>query len=159
MNKADIFNLVNAGVANITNLTLDGKHAYKVLKFRRALTGAYRSLLEEIRAIQKDAGIDDPQAFDKELAGLREKAKPYTDNGKEIPSEIGGPLAESEATFARYKALEKALMDDSVKLDCIAMPYDAFHALQKENEKTCPALAHGYIEDVLEGVLWTAPDE
>ena len=143
MNKADIINLVHAGVPGITNLTLDGKHAYKVLKFRRALLAVHGQIRDEFSAIFKEAGIEDPQAFDKELAELREKAKPYTDAGKEIPAEIGGRLMKIEATFARYKALEG----------------EDFHALQKENEKICPALAHGYVEDVLEGVLWTAPED
>lgn len=159
MNKADIINLVHAGVPGITNLTLDGKHAYKVLKFRRALLAVHGQIRDEFSDIFKEAGIEDPQAFDKELAELREKAKPYTDADKEIPAEIGGRLMNAEATFARYKALEGEMLKDEVKLDCVPMPYEDFHALQKENEKTCPAIAHGYVEDVLEGVLWTAPED
>ena len=159
MKKLDIINLVNAGVPGITGLTLDGKHAYKVLKFRRALLAAHDQIRDEFAAIFKEAGIEDPQAFDKERAELREKAKPYTDAGKEIPGDTGERLMKAEATFAHYKALEGEMLKEEVKLDCVPMPYEDFHALQKENEKTCPALAHGYIEDVLEGVLWTAPED
>lgn len=151
MNKADIFNLANAGIGNITNLTLDGKHAYKVLKFRRAIIGAYTSLLDEIKAITKEAGIEDPQAFDKERAELRAITPRTPDEDKR--------LAEMDKTFDRYKELEKELLSEEVKLDCVPMPYEAFHALQKENEKTFPGLAHGYIEDALENVLWVAPED
>lgn len=159
MNKADIINLVNAGVPGITNLTLDGKHAYKVLKFRRALLAAHGQIRDDFSAIFKEAGIEDPQAFDKELAELREKAKPYTDAGKEIPAEIGGKLMKAEATFSRYKALEGEMLKEEVKLDCVPMPYEDFHALQKENEKSCPAITSPYIEDALENVLWVAPED
>lgn len=151
MNKADIINLVNAGVPGITNLTLDGKHAYKVLKFRRALLAAYQPTGDEYGAIRKEAGIEDPQAFDKERNEL------HTLSSRTADQEAR--LAELDKTFARFKELEHELLTEEVKLDCVPMPYEDFHALQKENEKTCPALAHGYVEDVLEGVLWTAPED
>ena len=151
MNKADIINLVNAGVPGITNLTLDGKHAYKVLKFRRALLAVHGQLRDEFSAIFKEAGIEDPQAFDKERNELQAIAS--------RTPEQEARLAELDKTFARYKELEGEMLKEEVKLDCVPMPYEDFHALQKENEKTCPALTHGYIEDVLEGVLWTAPEE
>lgn len=151
MNKADIINLVNAGVPGITNLTLDGKHAYKVLKFRRALLAVHGQLRDEFSAIFKEAGIEDPQAFDKERNELHAISPRTPDEEKR--------MAELDAIFARYKELEGEMLKEEVKLDCVPMPYEDFHALQKENEKICPALAHGYIEDVLEGVLWTAPEE
>ena len=151
MNKADIFNLANAGIGNITNLTLDGKHAYKVLKFRRAINGAYTSLLDEIKAITKEAGIEDPQTFDKGRAELRAITPRTPDEDKR--------LAEMDKTFDRYKELEKELLSEEVKLDCVPMPYEDFHALQRENEKTCPAITSPYIEDALENVLWVAPED
>lgn len=151
MNKADIINLVNAGVPGITNLTLDGKHAYKVLKFRRALLAAYQPIGDEYDAIRKEAGIEDPQAFDKERDELHAIVSRTAEQEKR--------MTELDKTFARYKELEHELLTEGVKLDCVPMPYEDFHALQKENEKTCPALTHGYIEDVLEGVLWVAPED
>lgn len=151
MNKADIINLVNAGVPGITNLTLDGKHAYKVLKFRRAILAVHGQIRDDFSAIFKEAGIEDPQAFDKELAELNALSS--------RTPEQEARLAELDKTFVRYKALEGEMLKEEVKLDCVPMPYEDFHALQKENEKTCSALTHGYIEDVLEGVLWTAPED
>jgi hypothetical protein len=151
MNKENIINLVNAGVPGITNLTLSGKHAYKVLKFRRAILAVHGQICDEFSAIFKEAGIEDPQAFDKERNELR------TISSRTAEQEAR--LAELDKTFVRYKELEEEMLKEEVKLDCVPMPYEDFHALQKENEKTCPALAHGYIEDVLEGVLWTAPEE
>ena len=151
MNKADIINLVNAGVPGITNHTIDGKHAYKVLKFRRAVLAAYNPLADEYNAIRKEAGIDDPQAFDKEREELHINTARTPEQEKR--------MAEMDKTFARYKELEHEMMTEEVKLDCVPMPYEAFHALQVENEKTCPALSHGYIEDVLENVLWVAPED
>lgn len=151
MNKADIINLVNAGVLGITNLTLDGKHAYKVLKLRRALLAVHGQIRDEFSAIFKEAGIEDPRAFDKERNELRALSSRTT--------EQGARLAALDKTFARYKELEEEMLKEEVKLDCVPMPYEDFHALQKENEKICPALAHGYVEDVLEGVLWTAPED
>lgn len=151
MKKVDIINLANAGVQGATNHTLDAKDAYKVLKFRRALLAAFEGVREEIKANQAEAGIEDPQAFDKERADLRALESRSADQDKR--------LADLDAKFQRFAELQKELLADEAELACITMPYASWHALQVENEKTFPALSDPYVEDTLENVLWAAPEE
>lgn len=165
MKKVDILNLLNLGFGQVTNHSLPVEHAYKVVKMRKALSNAFEAIQKDEEAIRKDAGIENPEEFDKELKTLREKAKPYIDKGAEIPSEIGGPLMEKEATLSRFLALRSEMLNEDIILEGVkAMPYEAWHELQKENaEKEFNGkkldLLSGYVEDTLEGVLWEAPEE
>lgn len=165
MKKIAVINLLNLGFGQVTNHTLPVEHAYKVVKMRKALATAFEAIQKDEEAIRKDAGIENPEEFDKELKALREKAKPYIDKDAEIPSEIGGPLMEKEATLSRFLALRSEMLDEDITLDGVkAMPYDAWHSLQKENaEKEFNGkkvdILSGYAEDTLEGILWTAPED
>ena len=72
MKKIEIISLANAGVQAITNHDLSPEHAYKVVKFRKALNAAYEAIGKDEEEIRKDAGIENPKAFDDELKILRE---------------------------------------------------------------------------------------
>jgi hypothetical protein len=69
-----------------------------------------------------------------------------------------------EAALKRFIDLRTQMMDEEVTLDCKTLPYTEWHKLQNENKdkdvngrKT--DVLSGYVEDLLEGVLWTAPEE
>ena len=150
MKKQTIIVLANAGIAAMTNHSLAPEHAYKVVKFRKALNAALEAIGKDEETIRKDAGIDDPQAFDKELGELRESNA----NHKR--------LEEMEAQLKRFNELRMEMLKEEVTLDCKAMPYEDWRKLQNENKEVGDKkvdLLSGYVEDVLEGVLWTAPEE
>lgn len=150
MKKSEILFLVNTGVQAITNHTLSPEHAYKVVKFRKALNKAYDAIVKDEEDIRKDIGIDNPQIFDKEIVELREN---HSDEKK---------LESMEAQLQRFIELNNEVLKDEVTLDCIPMPYEEWHKLQNENKEVGDPkrdLLSGYVEDILEGVLWTAPKE
>ena len=66
MKNIDIINLANGGILAITANDLDAAHAYKVIKFKKAVKKAFESIVESEKEILKEAGIEDAQAFDKE---------------------------------------------------------------------------------------------
>lgn len=154
MKKQTIIMLANAGVQSITNHTLDASQAYKVVKFRKAFNAALEAIGEDEKALLKEAGIEDAPSFNKELDGLRkvwsespEKEKKY----KEMTEKV-----------KRYNELHAEMLQEEVTLDCKALPYEEWHKLQNENkevgDKKIDLLA-GWVEDMLEGVLWEAPKE
>ena len=150
MKKIEIISLANADVQVITNHDLSPEHAYKVVKFRKALASAYEAIGKDEEAIRKDAGIEDPQTFDKELKELRES--------KTDPKR----LAEMEALLKRFLELRAQMLNEDVVLDCKALPYAEWHKLQCENRAVGDEkrdLLSGWVEDVLEGCLWKAPED
>ena len=146
MKNYDILNLANAGVLAITANDLDAAHAYKVLKFKKAVKAAFEAIADSEKEILKEAGIEDGQAFDKEHKELIES--------KENPER----LEEMDKQFERFMELRANLYKEDVELDTKTIPYEQFHVLQKENKE----LEHkplNIFEDILEGVLWSAPEE
>lgn len=156
MKKKDIFNLYVGGILSITNHTLDVKHAYKVVKFRKSLSDAFEGIGKDEEAIRKDLGIDKPEEFDKELNDLR-KIENRTD-------EQNARLDEMEAKAKRFWELRAEMLNEEVNLDVKALPYEEWFKLQNENKdkeingKKIDLLS-GYTEVALEGVLWAAPEE
>lgn len=157
MKKVDVLNILNLGFGQVTNHTLPVEHAYKVVKMRKALSNAFESIQKDEEAIRKDAGIENPEEFDKELKNLRETEK--------RTPEQEGKLKEMNEKLSRFLALRSEMLNEDITLEGVkTMPYDAWHELQKENaEKEFNGkkldLLSGYVEDTLEGVLWEAPKE
>ena len=157
MKKIDILNLLNLGFGQVTNHNLPVEHAYKVVKMRKALSNAFESIQKDEEAIRKDAGIENPEEFDKELKTLRETEKRTPEQETK--------LKEMNEKLNRFLALRSEMLNEEITLEGVkAMPYDAWHELQKENaEKEFNGkkldLLSGYVEDTLEGVLWEAPKE
>lgn len=150
MKKQTIIVLANAGIAAMTNHSLAPEYAYKVVKFRKALNAALEAIGKDEETIRKDAGIDDPQAFDKELMELRES--------KSNPKR----LEEMEGQLKRFNELRMEMLKEEVELDCKTLPYAEWHKLQCENKEVGEDkrdLLSGWVEDVLEGVLWVAPED
>ena len=121
--------LVSNGVLNITATALNASQAYKIIKFRREVRKAFDELSEKEKDFIKDLGLE------------------IGENGK---------LEGKEDDIKKFGEFQQALYEDEVELgDIKAMPYDAWHELQKENK----ALAIPFIEDGLENILWAAPEE
>ena len=121
--------LVSNGVLNITAITLDASEAYKIVKFRREVKKAFDELSEKEREFIRDLGLE------------------IGENGK---------LEGKDEDIRKFGEFQKALYEDDAELgDIKAMPFDAWHDLQKENK----VLAAAFIEDALENILWTAPEE
>ena len=147
MKTIDILNLANAGVFSVSANTLDAAHAYKVVKFKSAVRKAAVAIDEQQKELTKEAGIEDPQAFDKERAELvKSKANPER-------------LEQLNVQFKRLLELREKFYNDDVELEGVkTIPYEQFHLVQQENKdlKSKPLNA---FEDLLEGVLWAAPEE
>lgn len=156
MKKSDAILLVNLGILNATNHTLSVEHAYKVVKFRKALNAALEDISKEEEALRKDAGIEDAEAFDGKLAELRKAESPTKEQKKELEG--------LENQLRRFVDLRNEMLKQELPLDVKAMPYEEWRKLQAENKEkdfngAKRDLFSGYAEDVLEGVLWTAPEE
>ena len=147
MKNIDILNLANTGVFLISANTLDAAHAYKVIKFKGAVRKIAEAVDEEQKAIAKEAGIEDTATFDKERAELRK-----TNSNPER-------LAELDKQLARFIELRENFYKEPVELEGVkTIPYEQFFALQKENKDLEGKPLEAYA-DLLEGVLWAAPEE
>lgn len=146
MKNIDIINLANGGILAITANDLDAAHAYKVIKFKKAVKKAFESIVESEKEIIKEAGIEDAQAFDNERKELIESG---SDSGR---------LEELNKQFARFIELRNNLYNEEVELDCKVIPFEQFHALQREN-KDLERKPLNVFEDILEGVLWEVVNE
>lgn len=147
MKNIDILNLANTGIFLISANTLDAAHAYKVIKFKGAVRKIAEAVYEEQKAIAKEAGIEDTAAFDKERAELRK-----TNSNPER-------LAELDKQLSRFIELRENFYKEPVELEGVkTIPYEQFFALQKENKDLEKKPLEAYA-DLLEGVLWAAPEE
>lgn len=153
MKKQTLIVLANAGIQSMTNHSLDTAQAYKVVKFRKAFNAALDAIAEDQKALLKEAGIEDSVAFNQEMDELRKANRTPEQEAK---------LKEMEAKVKRYNEMNLELLKEEVTLDCKALPYEEWHKLQNENkevgDKKIDLLA-GWVEDMLEGCLWTAPEE
>lgn len=147
MKKGDIFNLVNNGILSITANDLDAAQAYKVVKFKRVIKNAFDKIIESEKDMMAELKIDDATAFDNEMAALKKSGE---DQKK---------LSDMEARLKRLNEMRANVLKEDAELgDVATMPYEVFHELQKENKE----LQHkplNVFEEILEGVLWEAPNE
>ena len=157
LTNQNVITLLNMGFSQVTNHTLPVEHAYKVVKMRKALSEDYEKFAKDEEALRKDAGIENAVELDKELDELRKNEKRTKEQEKR--------LKEMEDMLKRYHEMRNELLKSEAKLEGVkAMPYDAWHLLQKENaEKVIGGkavdLLPGFVEDMLEGILWNAPEE
>lgn len=155
MKNKDIITLANCGVLSITAHNIPAAHAYKVLKFKKAVRAAMLSFQDAERAIFSDCGVTDTADFNKRLNDLRGKLREEAEDTE---------LAAMEETIAEIRGLQEELKNEEVLLDVKTMPYDVWHELQNENkavpfgESTRDVLT-GEVEELLEGILWETPNE
>lgn len=140
---ATIVALVQNGALNTTEHDVPVADAYKASKFRRELKKAFDEVVEREKALAETAGLD-----------LNEMDKA------------------SDEAKAKFQDLRAEMFKDEMELNVKPMPYESFHALAKENRQTPVQLpgADGKsvtinvdpfrnCEDLLEGLLWSAPEE
>jgi hypothetical protein len=147
MKNIEIFNLAGSGIFSVSANTLDAAHAYKVIKFKSAVRKAAQAIEDAQKELTKEAGIDDPQAFDKEYQDLlKSKANPER-------------LKELDGKFKRLMELRSNLYNEEATLDGVkTIPYEQFFALQKENKDIKEKPLENFA-DLLEGILWTGEPE
>lgn len=153
MKKQTIIMLANAGVQSITNHTLDAAQAYKVVKFRKAFNAILEAIGEDEKTMLKEAGIEDPMSFNKELEELR--------NAQRTP-EQEEKFKDMSNKLQRYSDLHEEMLKEEATIDCKPLPYEEWHKLQCEN--CCVGegkkdLLPSFVEDMLEDILWKAPEE
>lgn len=136
-----IIALVNNGLLNTTEHDVPVADAYKASKFRRELKKAFDEVVEREKALAETAGLD-----------LNEMDKA------------------SEEAKTKFAELRAEMFKDEIEMAVKPMPYESFHALAKENRQT-PIQVPGAegktftvdpfrnCEDILEGLLWSAPED
>lgn len=156
MKKSDILALVNAGALNATQHELSSAHSYKVFKFKSLLRKELAAIQEADGELLKECGIEDANLFDARLAELRKLEAPTKEEKKE--------LDEMTEKLAKYLEQQKELYNEEVTLDVKPIPYDEWAKLQNENKAVnflgnTKDVFSGYVEELLFGVLWKAPEE
>jgi len=143
-----LITLANSGLLFATEHDIPAADAYKASKFRREVEKKIKDLAEREKELYKDAGIEDPEAENVE-----------------------------QDKVMRFNKLRAEFLNDEVEIaDIKPMSYDSYHALAKENRKvaiqvpkidsdgkqsmeTVYADPYRACEDILEGILWKAPEE
>lgn len=122
-----ILALANVGGQNITASTISAEHAYKVIKFRRAISKAFEEIVAKEKELIKDC---------------------------ELEIGDGGKLSGKNEDIKRFGEIRQKLYEDESDLgDIKTVPFEAWHEIKKENK----SLQNAFIEDSLEGIIWEAP--
>lgn len=156
MKNHQIITLAGAGVSVSTNHTLSPAHGYKAFRFRKAVAEAMSKIQSEEAELLNECGINDPASFDARLVELRSMER---DEAQEME------LKEMTEKLSSFLAMRASLYDTDVELHgVIPMPYDEWFKLQNENREKdfngkMVDIFSGAVEDMLEGVLWVAPEE
>lgn len=155
--------LVENGLQNTTDHSVDCKHAYKVYKFRHEILNAAKDIDSKRQGLVESAGIEEPKKFDERRRLLSAKTNRTAEEQKE--------LEEMEAKFKRFADLFAELMNDETELNVKAIPYEEYHKLANENRatpvtrmvdgepKTISVDIFTAFRDELKDVLWAAPVE
>lgn len=147
MRKIDIVNMMACGVAEITSHCLAAEDAYRVYRFRRSLRKASDDISAAELEMLAEVGIADAAKFDGRLKELR------------ASREYSAELAEMEAQLAKYNAMRNTMLEeDAPELFAPRLPYEQWKALQDENHTDRRDVLVGMVEEVLEGVVWIAPE-
>lgn len=145
MTNKDLIAVVEGGMLNATNRTLEISDAYKVVKFRNVIKTAFNRFRENEKSLLAEVGVMDAQVFDAELDGLRNKERNKAEEER---------FAELNKILSNYFGLRGELLNEEVNISEIkAMPYEQWYKFCQENIFITPEL-----EDALENILWVAPD-
>lgn len=147
--------IADSGILNLTSHSLDAAHAYKVVSFKTRVRNAVDALAKAQEAFLKEAGIDDPQAFDARRTELNKKEI------RKLTKAEAQELTDLNAKMERFNQLTLAQMNEDANIEPKAMPYDQWKALQDENKdiKAQGVELLTLCEAQLEGILWKAPEE
>jgi len=155
--------LIENGLQNTTDHSVDCKHAYKVYNFIHEVVGANKVLDEKRVELLKTAGIENAKEFDARRKALSETLKRTKKEQEELEA--------MDAKIKRFFELFAELMNDESELNVKTIPYEEFHKLAAENRAT-PAVRiikgepktvnidiFTAFRDDLKGILWSEPEE
>lgn len=124
-----ILAIIEAGGRTITANNLDDTSSFRVIKLRQALSKAFNSLKALEDALVKEC---------------------------HLKADADGKITGSAADKKKFNKLEEELLKDETDLgELKTIPFAAWHELKKENK----LLGRPDIEDALEDVFWTKPEE
>lgn len=156
-----LWQLQLSGIQNMTCHDVPAAHAYKAVKLKQEVQKAVEALSAEARKLMDEVGITDMDADRKRLTDLKDRRSSLTEQELKEYDTLSDKIK-------RYEELESALMDEEVEINVKTMPYDVWHALQRENAKRSIRIGGKVLYDVdlltelentLEGILWVAPEE
>jgi len=156
-----LWQLQLSGIQNMTCHDVPAAHAYKAVKLKQEVQKAVEALSAEARKLMDEVGITDMDADRKRLTDLKDRRSSLTEQELKEYDTLSDKIK-------RYEELERALMDEEVEINVKTMPYDVWHALQRENAKRSIRIGGKVLYDVdlltelentLEGILWVAPEE
>ncbi len=149
MRNLDVITLANAGVMQATGYTLKPAEAYQLFLLKKQIGRAVEAVREAEQSLVRDAGIDDPAAFDARTQELSGKG--------ELTEEERRELEEHREKLVRLNGTRRALYEDEADIKVSPIPYEAWFALQQENAKS--NVFGGDSETILENIFWKAPEE
>lgn len=159
MKNSDVIMLVNAGVRLTTAHSLPAASAYKAYKFRKALGDALDAISASEQGLLQEAGITDPGKFDARAAELNAGRDRLT-------ADEQAELAALEKKLATFLGLRAQLYEEEADMGEVKrMCYADWRLLQDENRAVKGGdgkerdVFSGRVEEILEGVLWEAPEE
>lgn len=165
MTYQDVLTMQECKIGDITAHSLTAAHAYKVAKFKaelRRLSECYQNMRNQL---PREAGVEDPQAFDTRMTELDKKAQ----EGKLTKAEQN-EYDELNPKRVRFAELLNNLLDEEPQHDIKAMPYEEWKALQDENRNViCEVTDNNgqkkqlellmVVEPILMNILWAEPTD
>lgn len=154
MKNLDLVFMLNSGILDITNHELPASSAYKVVKFRSAVNKTFKKIQGLEEDILKDVGIEDPQVLNKRLKELNAI--------KNRTEEQEAELNELCTKRDRYNKLREDMLQEKLTLENVeTISYEDWHTLRKENKPKKDGgqdPLNNYVENLLEDILWAAPE-
>lgn len=142
MTNNQVLDLAQRGIYGISFSLLNAEDAYKVYKFKRAISNAAKSIIESVVNLQKEYGIQSPDEFDATIVSLQKEKKLSAEKKKDLESML-------ETRDKYFKAQELLVKEDAnVKIDMIS-PESVFKLRDVNGEM----LSESTIAS-LEGILW-----
>lgn len=157
----EITALIGNGFLNVTARTLPAADRYNVFDFKQKLRDAEDTRAKRDKELIKECGIEAAAAFDARNAELRKKETLTEDERKELD----GNKAKLETVMAQ----RREMLSDKVEMDVRQIGYESFFKLCDENAAVSVKGGDGkengvnlipeWVESLLFGKLWTAPEE
>lgn len=153
----EVLAIVNAGMLEVSARTLPTRERYNVFDLKQQLREALKKLDERGKELLKECGIEDAAAFDARNDVLRKK--------KDLTEEERAELDANRAKLETYFAQRNEMHKDTVKMEVRPVGCEAWFALRDENAAVKGEdgkerdLIPDYVESLLFGKFWTAPEE
>lgn len=161
LTNGEITALINNGFLNVTARTLSARDRYSIFDFKQKLREAAETKERRDKELIRECGIEDAAAFDARNAELRRKPDLTEEESKELDA--------NKAKLETVIEQRREMLADKVELDVKPVGYESFFKLCDENAAVKVADGDGkeaevnlipeWVESLLFGKLWTAPEE